>query len=844
MRTRVVGSEAPSGPLARFLVDPGSLFAELWSSISGFFAAWWPAAAPSAVAVLGAVFGSRLVLRSHQHSLMDADARVVEVQVPPNVNPAAAEAFWSHLHALLRPTWRRFWYGQPHLVFEYCFVQRSVSFRIWVPGLVPSTTVEAAISAAWPGSRTIVHSPPPVPMPVRSVVTGGRLRLARNEALPTRTGHHVDPLSALLAAAQALTAGEAAAVQVLARPATGARTRRFRRQLGKLRLAASGVVGQPLQIDVFDAVTLGMASKAPNRFAIRIDPVAAAALRQAVVKNSGSLWETEIRYAVGIMAGAGREQQVWTRRRLRGLAHGFASAFGMHSGLNWWARKPLHRPDLAMARRRLVRGHLISTIELAALAHLPLDGEAAGVVRAGARCVAPPPQVAANASGSPFSARLLGDSDAGTPSPVALRIADGRQHTHILGATGCGKSTLMGRMILDDVAARRGVVVIDPKGDLVADVLDRLPDEARNRAVLIDPLSELSDGERRPCLNVLAEGDPELMVDNLVGIFRRIFAASWGPRTDDVLRAACLTLLATAEARTRPPTLAGIPRLLADPNYRERVVRELPDDRSGPKAASIAVLNDFWDGYRSLSEAGRQAVCAPLLNKLRAFLLRDFVAQTVAREQSTVDLRQVLDGGILLVRLPKGVLGDETTRLLGSFIVAALWQAASERAKSAQGARVDASLYIDETANFLNLPYPLEDMLAEARGYRLSLVLAHQNLAQLTPELREGISANTRNKVFFTCSPEDAKALAPHVAPQLTEHDLAHLDGYQAAVRLAVDGARTPAFTMRTRPLPGSADGPGPAVPVTASRIQSAAVPGTDAAYQDTITRKREVRQP
>ncbi len=116
-------------------------------------------------------------------------------------------------------------------------------------------------------------------------------------------------------------------------------------------------------------------------------------------------------------------------------------------------------------------------------------------------------------------------------------------------------------------------------------------------------------------------------------------------------------------------------------------------------------------------------------------------------------------------------------------------------------------MYIDECHNFLNLPFPLEDMLAEARGYRLSLVLAHQNLAQLPPDLREGISANTRNKVFFTCSPEDARALAIHSAPNLSEHDLSHLGGYQAAVRLTVDGVQAPAFTIRTRPLPAPIEG-------------------------------------
>ena len=132
-----------------------------------------------------------------------------------------------------------------------------------------------------------------------------------------------------------------------------------------------------------------------------------------------------------------------------------------------------------MARRWLFHGHLVSTGELAAVARLPLAGDAVGVVRAGAQCIPPPPQVAVNGHCSASTARLLGDADAGVPVPIALSIVDGRQHTHILGSTGCGKSTLMGRMILDDIAAGRGAMVIDPKGDLIGDVLERLPHHAR-----------------------------------------------------------------------------------------------------------------------------------------------------------------------------------------------------------------------------------------------------------------------------------------------------------------------------------------------------------------------------
>jgi hypothetical protein len=190
------------------------------------------------------------------------------------------------------------------------------------------------------------------------------------------------------------------------------------------------------------------------------------------------------------------------------------------------------------------------------------------------------------------------------------------------------------------------------------------------------------------------------------------------------------------------------------------------------------------------------------MNKLRAFLLRPFVKEAIAGGRSTVDMGQVLDeGGICLVRIPKGSLGEETTRLVGSLVVARTWQATTGRARVPQRLRPDASLIVDECHNFLNLPYPLEDMLAEARGFRVSMTLAHQHLGQLTRELKEGISTNARSKVFFNASPEDARELARHTTPRLSEHDLAHLGVYHVAARLVVNGAETEPFTMTTTPL-------------------------------------------
>jgi hypothetical protein len=385
-----------------------------------------------------------------------------------------------------------------------------------------------------------------------------------------------------------------------------------------------------------------------------------------------------------------------------------------------------------------------------------------------------------------MAGKVLGDSDAGPRRTVALSVADARHHTHVIGATGSGKSTLLINLILADVKAGRGVVVLDPKGDLVADVLARLPRTAGERLVLLDP----AERDAPPALNVLdvRRRDPELVVDQLVGVFHRLYNAYWGPRTEDVLRSACLTL-------TRRPdtTLADVPLLLSDARYRATFTAGLSD---------AAGLGGFWSWYDGLTDAARAQALGPVMSKLRAVLTRRFAADLLGCAQSTFSLRDVLDGGILLARLPKGVLGDDTTQLVGSLLLTGLWQAATARAAITESERLDAAVYVDECQNFLNLPGSLDDVLAEARGYRLALTLAHQHLGQLPRDLAEGVAANARNKIFFTVSPDDARVLARHVGPYLTADDLARLDRYQAACRLVVDGRDTTGFTVATRVAP------------------------------------------
>jgi hypothetical protein len=316
----------------------------------------------------------------------------------------------------------------------------------------------------------------------------------------------------------------------------------------------------------------------------------------------------------------------------------------------------------------------------------------------------------------------------------------------------------------------------------MTDVLDRLPAEiADKRLFLIDP-----DQSAGATLNPLQADDHDLVVDHVVSIFGKIFAKHWGPRIDDTLRMACLTLLRKANAM-----LMLVPSLLQDKRFRAAFTSDL-DDPEG--------LLGFWQWFESTPPPLRSQVIGPVLARLRSFLTRPFVGQTIGAPRSTVDMRKVLDGGILLARLPKGQIGEETSRLMGSFILASAWQTATARTRIAEDARRDAVAYIDESHNFLNLPGSVGDMLAEARGYRFGLVLAHQNLTQMPRETQLALSANARNKIYFSCAPEDAQQLAKHTMPELSDHDLSHLDAFQAACRLVVDGRETPAFTLHTQP--------------------------------------------
>lgn len=426
--------------------------------------------------------------------------------------------------------------------------------------------------------------------------------------------------------------------------------------------------------------------------------------------------------------------------------------------------------------------------ELAVLLAWPVGGPiAVGVTYTGRREL-PMPAAAVSAPVRSGKARVVGVSTfPGRSGSVSLDDNDARQHLHILGPTGVGKSTVVSSLAVQDIEAGRGVIVIEPKGDTVDDILARIPKSRHDDVVVLDP----TDADRPVGLNLLDTSmvSADVAVDALLHLFKTQFSSSWGPRTQDILHASLLTI-----AHAPQLTLLELPLLLTNRQFRSQAVS------TGRRNQALA---EFWAWFDSLSDAERSQVIAPVLNKVRAFTIRDSVRRIVGQTAPAFAIRDVLrQRKILLVPLQPGKVGPETASLLGGLIVSQIWQAAQERADVDPKRRHTVMLYLDEFQTYVNLPTDLGDVLAQARSLGLAVTLAHQHLGQLVnPQMKAAVMANARSKVVFQAVDSDARSLAEALGGNLTAADLANLGRYEAYARLVVNGALSPAGSIATLPL-------------------------------------------
>ncbi|MDP3216537.1 MAG: hypothetical protein Q8S73_20680 [Deltaproteobacteria bacterium] len=337
-----------------------------------------------------------------------------------------------------------------------------------------------------------------------------------------------------------------------------------------------------------------------------------------------------------------------------------------------------------------------------------------------------------------------------------IRPADLARHVYVIGKTGAGKTALLERLIVAEIRAGHGVGLIDPHGDLADRILNFIPRQRTNDVVLFDA----ADAERPVGLNLLEHGEPPtrpLVVSGILSVFRKVFAEFWGPRLESVFRNCLFALL-----EVRGSTLLGVMRMLGDERYRAQVTAQVRDP----------VVRFYWTHeFAAYPKAFLAEVVSPVQNKVAAVLTNPLLRNIVGQHTSTISIVETMDAGrIFVANLSKGKLGEDASALLGAVLVTRFQLAAYGRASQAVEVRRPFTLYIDEFASFTTPSFG--ELLAEARKFRLALVLAHQYLGQLDDGLRRAVMGNVGTLVTFQVGAEDSEVLGKEFTPELSHEDL------------------------------------------------------------------------
>lgn len=684
-----------------------------------------------------------LLVRHNSRRTWQQELVAYVLRFPRGLDPSAVVAFLSGLSGIVAPRHERPFVTRA-VVFETSATPTGIQHHLIVPKTVAHVAL-SALRAALPAVSAQVDEDYEVPRPTLAAELG-----TSDHGRSLATDRAGSVANAILASLQPLGIGERLVMQWSLSP------------LGPTSVP-SRVQPRPVAASFWEALS-GQSHPRP------VDPEIVKAGR---IKMQTPLFAGALR--IGVVARPTRERSLIMR--LLAAFH-TANAPGAH----------LHRLSRLndQVSRALAHRHLpllawpctVNAAELSGLLAFPVAPVALPGLSLGAsRQLAP-------AADIPTTGRVLAEATfPGAERPLALSVPDSLRHLHILGPTGTGKSTLMINFIAQDMAAGRGVVVLDPKGDLVADVLDRVPVHRLDDVCVLD----LADESRPVGLNLLGGSglDRELITEQVVGLLHNLYRANWGPRTDDILRAAVLTL-----AGVPGMTLVEIPLLLTDASFRRRLVGRVNDP---------IALGPFWAAYEAMGDGERAQAIGPVMNKLRALLLRRRLRNVIGQANPRLDLDWALaHNKILLVPLAKGVLGEEASALVGSVVIARVWQAVQRRAALPQAQRPVTFAFVDEFQDYLNLPMSVADILAQARGLGLGLTLAHQHLDQLPTSLQQAVLANARSRVIFQVAAGDARTLARELAPHLSAEDLQGLGAHEVVATLSTGARIAPPVTGRT----------------------------------------------
>ncbi|HOD01104.1 MAG TPA: type IV secretion system DNA-binding domain-containing protein [bacterium] len=756
--------------------------------------------------VIAILLGVYLRIRQREKSRdkKSDDRGILEVQLSRNedqkrdiqASSLSAENMFSALHGLLKSDPDL----QEHISFEMVASgERGIRFYVTTP-LSVLEFVESQIYAQYPTAIVnVVSDYTPAINPSHINYKVSSLVFSKPDYYPIRSfrDFETDPMSSLSSSVSTLSKSEEVWLQILTRPIADKWQQEGFDYVNKVREGQDpGKVKSTFNIffdtvkkeisEIFTGVIVGLFTRPAEGVEVKgkytTTPKISAAKETELKSIENKLSRMGFEAVIRVVSAAPEESRV--DANLRGIIASFEQFSG--TSINSLISKNEDNKELALnayKKREFDpnRAIILNTEELATIYHFPLSHiDTPNISWVYSRKSEPPANLPTE------NCTYLGETVYRNQS-VKFGIRndndDRLRHVYVIGKSGTGKSSLFVTMMAQDIANGEGAAILDPHGETIENVLDRIPDNRIEDVIYLDP----SDTEYPVGLNLLEIDDPSqknLMASGLVSAIKQHFDFSWGPRLEYLLNYCVLTLLEVPGT-----TMLGITRLLEDQNYLNYILHFVKDP----------VVQKFWSEEFKQMKGNQKLVTeaiSPIQNKVNRFLASTTIRNILGQRKSTIDIWDAMNSGkILLMNLSKGKIGQDNANLLGALLVSRIQFYALQRAKIPNEKRRPFYLYVDEFQNFATGSF--EEILSESRKYKLGLNLTHQFTGQLPEDLLKAVYGNVGTIITFALGAPDAKELAKEFAPYFSEEDIISLERFQVYMKLMVDGMTSHPFSAK-----------------------------------------------
>lgn len=740
---------------------------------------------------MGLFASSKTSRAGHEHCLL-----MLEIPRTNDKKELAAEQMLAALHGILRPRKEVRASGtmQEHISLEIAAIGQRLRFYIWTPKHLQAF-VEGQVYAQYPTVQIFEQDEDYADRQLhQTVIHTTELTLTSDETLPIKTfpSFEVDPLASITATLAKLDKeDEEMWIQIMARPVSDEWHRKGQRMVNKIKRGGAlfgGSGGGSYAAEAFAALIRPPTGGSGEGKTLEISERDKS--RITAIQEKG----TKLGYQVKIrLLYAGHDQHT-ARLRMQALVGAFKQ-FNTTNLNGFTSKSASYSRDKQMeydTRLFIDKGYILNIEELASLFHLPhTTVETPNIVWATTKTAEPPSNVPIQAAGNEADISLLGVTNfRGTNTVFGLLRADRGRHVYILGQTGTGKSGALELLTISDIYYDQGFAVIDPHGDYAQHVLNFIPQRRLEDVVYFNP----ADTSYPIGFNPLEITDPSLkghISSELVGVLKRLFAESWGPRLEYILRYSLLALLDYPNS-----TMLDVTRLLTDKKFRAHVITYIDDP----------VVRNFWvTEFASWNDKFAAEAVAPVLNKVGAFVANPMIRNIIGQPKSTFNIRKIMDEGkILVVNLSRGLMGEDNAGILGAMMVTKIQLAAMGRADMPMEQRRPFYLYVDEFQNFATDSFAT--ILSEARKYGLNLTVANQYISQMSDEVRSAVFGNVGTIICFRISPDDAPFLQKYFEPQFEATDLIQQHSRFFVTTMMISDEKAPAFSAKTLNLPQPQD--------------------------------------